>query len=337
MLFQSYPNTRLRRNRHADWSRRINAENSLSVDDLIWPIFVHDRSDEDDIPISAMPGVFKHNLKNIPRVIKQAYDLGIPAVAIFPNISPDKKDPNGTEALNSSNIVCQAIEAAKNENSNIGIICDVALDPFTDHGHDGVLDSTQQRVLNDETIEILVEQAMVQAKAGCDVIAPSDMMDGRVGRIRKALEKEGFVDTQIMSYAAKYASGFYGPFREAVGSSDLKGKDKELEFRDKRGYQMDPSNSDEALREVSLDIFEGADSVMVKPGLAYLDIVYRVSSEFKIPTYAYQVSGEYNMIKNAVDREDLHEKVIFESLIAFKRAGACGIFTYFAPFIAEKI
>lgn len=337
MSLQSYPKTRLRRTRASDWSRRLVAENTLTANDLIWPVFIHDRDDEGDVEISSMPGVYKYSLKSVPNIVKKATELGIPAIALFPNISDDKKNSKGTEATNPANIVCQAIKIAKEENPNIGIICDVALDPFTDHGHDGLLDSNNENVMNDETVEILIQQAIVQAKAGCDVIAPSDMMDGRIGLIREALEAEGLINTQIMSYAAKYASGFYGPFRDAIGSADLKGKDKELQFRDKRGYQMDPANSDEAIREVALDIYEGADSVMVKPGMPYLDIVQRISSEFKLPTYAYQVSGEYNMIKNAVDRGDLHEKVILESLLAFKRAGASGIFTYFAPFIAEKL
>ncbi|BCD90382.1 delta-aminolevulinic acid dehydratase [Francisella halioticida] len=337
MSFQSYPKTRLRRTRQANWSRRLVAENILTTSDLIWPVFVHDNDDEGNVEISSMPDVYRYSLKSLPKIIKKATKLGIPAIAIFPNISNDKKNSKGTEATNPSNIVCQAIKVAKAESSNIGVICDVALDPFTDHGHDGLLDSTNENILNDETVDILIQQTIVQAKAGCDVIAPSDMMDGRIGLIREAFEKEGLINTQIMSYAAKYASGFYGPFRDAIGSVDLKGKDKVLEFRDKRGYQMDPANSNEALREVALDIYEGADRVMVKSGLSYLDVIYRISSEFKIPTYAYQVSGKYNMIKNAVDRGDLHEKVIFESLLALKRAGASGIFTYFAPFVAKKL
>lgn len=283
-----------------------------------------------------MPGVFRYSLKSLPSLIKKAADLGIPAIALFPNIRDEQKNAEGAEALNPSNIVCQAIDIAKKENDNIGIICDVALDPFTDHGHDGTLDTAQQHVLNDETIEKLVQQSLIQAKAGCDVLAPSDMMDGRIGQIRQALESVGLIDTQIMSYAAKYASHFYGPFRQAIGSSHLQGKDETEGFRDKRGYQMDPANSDEALREVALDIHEGADSILVKPGMPYLDVIHRIASEFRVPTYAYQVSGEYNMIKHAVDRGDLNEKAIFESLIAFKRAGATGIFTYFAPYIAER-
>ena len=334
---QSYPATRLRRTRSTDWSRRLVAESILSPNDLIWPIFIHDDPNEGDIPISTMPGVLRYSLKSVPRAIKQASDLGIPAVALFPHVNDSKKNEKGTEAYNPGNIVCQAIESAKNTDDSIGIICDVALDPFTQHGHDGLLDPKTQKVSNDETIEVLIKQALVQATAGCDVIAPSDMMDGRIGLIRQALESEGFKNTQIMSYAAKYASGFYGPFREAVGSASLTGEDEKLGFRDKRGYQMDPANTNEALREVALDISEGADSVMVKPGMPYLDVVQRVSSEFQMPTFVYQVSGEYNMIKHAVDRGDLHEKVIPESLLAFKRAGACGVLTYFAPFVAETL
>ena len=333
---QSYPHTRLRRTRKDEWSRRLVAENTFSANDLIWPIFVHDNPNEGDIPIATMPGVSRYSLKNVPHVIKQAKELGIPAIALFPNVDESKKDEKASEALNASNIVCQAIESAKTTDDSIGIICDVALDPFTKHGHDGVLDANGY-VLNEETIDILVQQALIQAKAGCDVIAPSDMMDGRIGLIRQALESEGLKNTQIMSYAAKYASGFYGPFRDAVGSAGLTGKDAELGFRDKSGYQMSPENSNEALREVALDIAEGADSVMVKPGMPYLDIVQRVSSEFQLPTFVYQVSGEYNMLKNAVDSGALHEKVILESMLAFKRAGACGVLTYFAPWIAEKL
>ncbi|QWU99280.1 porphobilinogen synthase [Francisella salimarina] len=336
MSFESYPKTRLRRTRQTEWSRKLIAENTLSPSDLIWPVFIHDRDDEGDIPIESMPGVFRYSLKSVPAIVRKATELGIPAIALFPNISSHKKDSQASEAVNPSNIVCRAIKAAKDENKNIGIICDVALDPFTDHGHDGILDD-KHRVLNDQTVDVLVQQALVQAQAGCDIVAPSDMMDGRIGMIRQALEDEGLVDTQIMSYAAKYASGFYGPFRDAIGTTNLTGNDKILKFRDKRGYQMDPANSDEALREVAMDISEGTDSVMVKPGMPYLDIVYRVSSEFRLPTFVYQVSGEYNMLKKSVDCGELDEKVILESLLVFKRAGACGIFTYFAPYAAEKL
>lgn len=328
-LNQTYPATRLRRNRQADWSRRLVAENSLSPNDLIWPIFVHDDPEKGDTPIDAMPGVSRYNLKSVPDVIKQASDHGIPAVALFPHVSAAKKDANGSEAHEAGNIICQAIELAKTTDDRVGIICDVALDPFTSHGHDGVLCPQTGQVLNEETIEILVKQALVQAQAGCDVLAPSDMMDGRVGAIRQALESEGFKNTQIMSYAAKYASKFYGPFRDAVGSADLTGEDAILGFRDKRGYQMDPANAQEALREVALDIAEGADMLLVKPGLPYLDIVRQVADFSGMPVFSYHVSGEYAMLKAAAEKGWLdYEPCLLETLLSFKRAGASGIITY---------
>jgi len=319
---------RPRRLRRTDWLRRMVRENELSTADLIWPIFVVDGQTR-RTPVPSMPGVDRLSIEEAVREVEHAAKLTIPCVAIFPYTDPALRDETGSEATNPDNLVCRAVRAIKQAVPNVGILCDVALDPFTSHGHDGLM--RDGVILNDETVDVLARQALVQAEAGCDIIAPSDMMDGRVGAIRMALDDAGHQDVAIMAYAAKYASAFYGPFRDAVGSSKtLTG--------DKRTYQMDCGNSDEALREVALDLEEGADMVMVKPGLPYLDIVRRVKSEFGVPTFAYQVSGEYAMIMAAVQNGWLDgDRATIESLIAFKRAGADGILTYFAPKIAEML
>ena len=324
----NFPSTRLRRNRMKEFSRRLVAENNLNVNDLILPLFVCDGNKIED-PIQSMPGVSRLSIDKALTQIEKASKLNIPAIALFPQIDSTLKDSDGKLATDENNLVCRSIQTIKKTFPNIGIICDVALDPFTDHGHDGLV--VNNKIDNDKTLDVLEKQALIQANAGCDIIAPSDMMDGRVGRIRNALDKNNLQDTLILSYAAKYASGFYGPFREAIGSGSNLGKDGKLT------YQMDPSNSDEALREVALDIGEGADMVMVKPGMPYLDIISRIKSEFKVPTFAYQVSGEYSMIKESINKGWLNEKVIMESLLSFKRAGANGILTYFALEIAEKL
>jgi porphobilinogen synthase len=319
---------RPRRLRRADWIRRMVREHTLSTADLIWPLFVAD-GQKARTPVVSMPGVERLSVDEIVREAERAARLTIPCIALFPYTDPGLRDDEGSEALNADNLVCRAIRAVKKEVPDIGILCDVALDPYTSHGHDGLLrDGT---ILNDETVAILVKQALVQAQAGCDIIAPSDMMDGRVGAIRQALDSENLADVSIMAYAAKYASAFYGPFRDAVGSAKtLTG--------DKRTYQMDPGNSDEALREVALDIEQGADMVMVKPGLPYLDIVRRVKDAFGVPTFAYQVSGEYAMVMAAAQNGWLDgDRAMMESLIAFKRAGADGVLTYFAPRVAEAL
>ena len=322
-----YPTTRLRRLRRDDWSRRMVAENEIGVSDLIWPIFVQEGKNKRS-PVASMPGVHRLSTDQLGKTAAMAVSLGIPAIALFPVVENNLKTEDGTEAINPKNLVCRAIREIAQEKLNIGIICDVALDPFTTHGHDGVI--RKGYVENDETLKILVQQALVQASAGCSVIAPSDMMDGRVGAIRAALDNDGFDDVRILSYAAKYASAFYGPFRDAIGSAPNIGTG------DKRTYQIDPANSDEALREVSLDINEGADMVMVKPGLPYLDIIYRVKETFGLPTFAYQVSGEYAMIAGAIQQGWLDDKgAIMESLKSFKRAGANGILTYFSPQVAR--
>jgi len=317
----AFPRIRMRRNRRDEWTRRLVAENSLSVSDLIWPIFVMEGQGQTS-EVASMPGVVRVTLDRLAGHVEQAVALGIPALAIFPMTPPEKKDAEGTEALNPENLMCRSARLLKREFPHVGLVGDVALDPYTDHGHDGVIRGDY--VHNDDSLEVLVRQAVIQAEAGIDVIAPSDMMDGRIGRIREALDAEGLIDTRIMSYAAKYASAFYGPFRDAVGSGKaLRG--------DKKTYQMDPANSDEALREVALDIAEGADMVMVKPGMPYLDIIRRVKDRFGVPTFAYQVSGEYAMIMAAVRNGWLeHERAMMESLLAFKRAGANGVLTYFA-------
>ena len=323
-----FPNTRLRRNRMKDFSRRLVAENNLSTDDLILPLFVCEGSNIEN-PIQSMPGVSRYSIDKLLHKVEEAVRFSIPAIAIFPQIEPSLKNAEGSLAYDENNLVCRSIKNIKKEFSGIGIICDVALDPFTDHGHDGLV--VNDKIDNDKTLDILEKQALVQVHAGCDVIAPSDMMDGRVGRIRTVLDSDNFQDTLILSYAAKYASAFYGPFRDAIGSGSKLGKDGKLT------YQMDPSNSDEALREVALDISEGADMVMVKPGMPYLDIISKIKSEFKVPTFAYQVSGEYSMIKESINKGWLSEKVIMESLLSFKRAGANGILSYFALEIAKKL
>lgn len=326
---QAFPTTRLRRLRQAGWIRALTAEHVLTPADLVWAMVVHD-GEEARIPVESMPGNDRLNIAEAAKAALRAADLGIPAIALFPHINPERKDEAGSEALNPDGLVPSVIKAMKDAAPQVGIICDVALDPFTTHGHDGVIDDAGY-VLNDATVELLMEQAVVQARAGADVVAPSDMMDGRIGAIRGALEEEGFVNTLILSYAAKYASGFYGPYRDAIGSAAaLKG--------DKKTYQQNPANSDEALREVAMDIEEGADMVMVKPGLPYLDIVRRVADEFAIPTLAFQVSGEYAQIMAASERGWIDgERVMLETLLSFKRAGAAGIISYFAESAARKL
>jgi porphobilinogen synthase len=323
-----FPRSRLRRTRQADWSRRLVAENRLSASDLIWPVFLHDR--QGSAPIPSMPGVERLSIDLLLERAAEARDLGIPVIALFPATDPLLKSEEGREAINPENLVCRAVRTLKREVPGIGVLCDVALDPYTNHGHDGLL--RDGAILNDETVQVLIEQALVQVEAGCDIVAPSDMMDGRIGAIRDALEGRGHRNTLIMGYAAKYASAFYGPFRDAVGSS------VNLAQGDKKTYQMDPANGDEALREVALDIDEGTDMVMVKPGLPYLDICWRVKEAFNLPTYAYQVSGEYAMLVAAAQNGWLDlAKVSTESLLAFKRAGCDGILTYFALDVARRL
>ncbi|APG11456.1 porphobilinogen synthase [Bradyrhizobium barranii] len=319
---------RPRRNRKAEWARRMVRENVLTTDDLIWPLFLIDGNNKRE-QIASMPGVDRLSVDQAVREAERAMKLTIPCLALFPYTDPSLRDEEGSEATNPNNLVCQAVRAIKKEFPDIGILCDVALDPFTSHGHDGLI--SDGKILNDETVAVLVRQALVQAEAGCDIIAPSDMMDGRVAAIREGLDRSGLLDVQIMAYAAKYASAFYGPFRDAIGSAKtLTG--------DKRTYQMDSANTDEALREVDLDISEGADMVMVKPGMPYLDVVRRVKDTFAMPTFAYQVSGEYAMIAAAANNGWLDgERAMMESLLAFKRAGADGVLSYFAPKVAEKL
>ncbi|MGE0700028.1 MAG: porphobilinogen synthase [Hyphomicrobiaceae bacterium] len=313
----------MRRNRKSPWARRLVAENRLSTADLIWPIFLVD-SRERRIPVAHMPGVDRVNVEEAVAEAEKAAALGIPAIAPFPYVDRGLRDPSGSEATRGSNLMCRAVRAIKRAVPEVGIVTDAALDPYTSHGHDGLLDD-RGRILNDPTIEVLVQQSLALAEAGSDCIAPSDMMDGRVGAIRRALDRAGFEDVQILSYAAKYASGFYGPFRDAIGTNATL-------IGDKRTYQMDPANSDEAMREVALDIAEGADMVMVKPGMPYLDIVRRVKAELGVPTFAYQVSGEYAMLEAAARNGWLDgDRVMMEALLCFKRAGADGILTYFAP------
>jgi porphobilinogen synthase len=323
----AYPALRMRRLRQADWIRRLVRETTLQPSDLIWSMVVHEG--EGRVPIAAMPGVERLSVAEAAKAAQEARALGVPAIAVFPYIDGEKKDARGSEATNPEGLVCQAVKAMKDAAPEVGIMCDVALDPFTDHGHDGLIE--QGRILNDASVERLVEQSLVQAEAGCDIIAPSDMMDGRVAAIRHALEAGGFQDVMIMAYAAKYASAFYGPYREAIGSAKaLTG--------DKKTYQMDPGNTSESLREVALDIAEGADMVMVKPGMPYLDIVRRVVEAFSMPTFAFQVSGEYAMLMAAAKNGWLEEeRAILESLTAFKRAGCAGIITYFAPRAARLL
>ena len=321
MITGKFPSLRLRRSRKNSWSRRLIEENNLSPSDFILPLFLIEGKNKKQ-PIKSMPGVYRYSLDKISNVIEKAIKNGIPMIALFPNTDIKKKNSLGTEALNENNLVCRALQLIKKKfKNNIGIMCDVALDPYTSHGHDGLLNNNY--VLNDETVDVLINQSLLQAQMGCDVLAPSDMMDGRIGRIRKSLDKNGFKMTQILSYAVKYSSNFYGPFRDAVGS-------KGLLKSDKKNYQMDFRNSDEALREVALDIKEGADMVMVKPGLPYLDIIKSVKENFKIPVLAYQVSGEYSLLSNGINNKLINKNVILESLISFKRAGANAIVSYYA-------
>ena len=317
-----FPQTRMRRNRRWDWSRRMVRENILSPDDFIWPVFVCDGVDRTE-EIPTMPGVIRYSPDRLPAAVGEAKALGIPSVAIFPATPAELKTPDGKEAWNPDNLVCQAIRAIKDAHPDLGVMCDVALDPFNSDGHDGIV--RDGHVVNDETIEALCRQALVQVEAGCDIIAPSDMMDGRIGALRSALDENGYDHVLLMSYAAKFSSGFYGPFRDAIDSKGfLKGETKDT-------YQMDPANSDEAMREVALDIAEGADMFMVKPGLPYLDIIRRVKEKFGVPTFAYNVSGEYAMLRFAADNGALdYERVMMETLTSFKRAGCNGVLTYFA-------
>ena len=328
MITGNYPNLRLRRSRKNDWSRRLIQENSLSSSDFILPIFLIDGKNIKQ-SIKTMPDVYRYTIDKLGIIVDRAIKNKIPMVALFPNTNKTKKNHIGTEALNEDNLVCKAIRYIKKRyNNEIGIMCDVALDPYTSHGHDGLIKSGY--VLNDETIEVLINQSLLQAEIGCDVLAPSDMMDGRIGKIRKALDKEGHEMVQILSYAVKYASSFYGPFRDAVGSKGLlKG--------DKKNYQMDFRNSDEAIREVALDIKEGADMVMVKPGMPYLDIIKTVKDNFKIPVLAYQVSGEYSLLSNSIKKGLIDKNSVLESLISFKRAGANAIVSYYADRINDLI
>jgi porphobilinogen synthase len=328
MITGKFPNLRLRRSRKYAWSRRLVEENSLSPSDFILPIFLIDGKNKKQ-PIKTMPGVHRYTIDQLGKIVNDAIKSKIPMIALFPATSVNKKNELGTESLNEDNLVCQAIRFIKKRFKNdIGIMCDVALDPYTSHGHDGLIKSGY--VLNDQTVDILIKQSLLQSQMGCNVIAPSDMMDGRIGRIRKALDKDGHQMVQILSYAVKYASNFYGPFRDAVGS-------KQSLTSDKKNYQMDFRNSSESLREVALDIKEGADLVMVKPGMPYLDIIKLVKDSFKIPVFAYQVSGEYSLIKHGIKNKFINESAILESLISFKRAGASAIVTYFALEIVKKL
>ncbi|HUO89779.1 MAG TPA: porphobilinogen synthase, partial [Rhizomicrobium sp.] len=322
------PRTRLRRNRRHAWSRALVAEHTLTTADLIWPVFVQEGKGK-RTPIPSMPGVARLTVDELVKDARRAAKLGIPAIALFPVVPANRKSEDGDEAWNADNLVCRAVRALKKAVPDMGVVCDVALDPYTTHGQDGLV--REGYVVNDETIEVIIKQTLVQAEAGCDVIAPSEMMDGRIGALRDALDRAGFEAVRLMAYAAKYASGFYGPFRDALGSASSLGKG------DKRTYQMDPANSDEALREVGFDLDEGADMVMVKPGMPYLDIVRRVKDTFGAPTFVYQVSGEYAMLAGAVERGWLDRRVVMESLIGFKRAGADGVLTYFAVEAAEAL
>ena len=328
MIVGKYPSLRLRRNRKSSWTRKLVQENTLSPSDFILPIFLIDGVNKKQ-HIKSMPGVYRYSVDRIGQIIDKAISKGIPMVALFPNTKKSLKNELGSEALNENNLVCRASRMIKKKYKNqIGIMCDIALDPYTSHGHDGLIKS--DKILNDETIQVLINQSLLQAEMGCDVLAPSDMMDGRIGKIRKAIDQNNFQDVQILSYAAKYASSFYGPFRDALGSkSSLKG--------DKKTYQMDFRNSDEALREVALDIKEGADMVMVKPGMPYLDIIKSIKEKFKIPVFAYQVSGEYSLIENAINKNLVNKDAVYESLVAFKRAGANAIVSYYADRIDKII
>ena len=328
MITGKYPALRLRRNRKNSWSRKLIQENTLSSNDFILPIFLIDGSNKKE-SITSMPGIYRYTINRLAQIVDRAIDNGIPMVALFPKTRNSLKNEIGSESLNENNLVCKAIvEIKKRYKNQIGIMCDVALDPYTSHGHDGLIKSNQ--IINDETIKVLINQSLLQAEMGCDVLAPSDMMDGRVGEIRKALDQVGYQNIQILSYAAKYASSFYGPFRDAVGSKgSLKG--------DKKTYQMDFRNSDEALREVALDVKEGADMVMVKPGMPYLDIIKLIKERFRIPVFAYQVSGEYSLISHAIKKKIINEDAIYESLVSFKRAGANAIVSYYADRINKII
>ena len=328
MIVGKYPSLRLRRNRKSSWTRKLIQENTLSPNDFILPIFLIDGVNKKQ-HIKSMPGVYRYSVDRIGQIIDKAISKGIPMVALFPNTKKSLKNELGSEALNENNLVCRASRMIKKKYKNqIGIMCDVALDPYTSHGHDGLIKSN--KILNDETIQVLINQSLLQAEMGCDVLAPSDMMDGRIGKIRKAIDQNNFQEVQILSYAAKYASSFYGPFRDAIGSkSSLKG--------DKKTYQMDFRNSDEALREVALDIKEGADMVMVKPGMPYLDIIKSIKEKFKIPVFAYQVSGEYSLIENAINKNLVNKDAVYESLVSFKRAGANAIVSYYADRIDKII
>jgi len=327
-IIGAYPALRMRRNRKADWIRRLVSEHNLSVSDLILPLFVKDGTAKKEI-IKSMPGIYRYSIKDLSKVVEKACKLKIPLIALFPYTNLSKKNEYGTESLNENNLICRSVKALKKEFKNdIGIMCDVALDPYTTHGHDGILKN--KKIDNDLTVEILIKQSLLQAEIGCDIVAPSDMMDGRIGKIRKALDRRGLSDTQIVSYAVKYASNFYGPFRDAVGSkAKLKG--------DKKTYQMDFKNSTEALREVALDIKEGADIIMVKPGLPYLDIIKTVKDNFKVPIFSYQVSGEFSLIKNGIDKGIINQDAILESLISLKRAGSNAIVTYFSLDVANQL
>ncbi len=326
-ILGKFPSTRLRRVRNSDWVRRLISDTNLSVNDLILPIFLREGKNKTE-KIKSMPGVNRYSIDRLPKILDKAENLRIPMISLFPYTPNRKKDKYGSEALNENNLVCRAIKFIKKKYKYFGIMTDVALDPYTSHGHDGII--INDKIDNDETLSLLNKQALLQAASGSDVIAPSDMMDGRIGTIRKTLDKNKFKDTKILSYAVKYASNFYGPFREAVGSKKkLKG--------DKKTYQMDIRNFDEALREVGLDIKEGADFVMVKPGMPYLDIINQIKQNFKVPVFSYQVSGEYSMIMNAINNKNLNQDAIYESLISLKRAGSNAIITYFALDIAQKI
>jgi porphobilinogen synthase len=333
LLAGGFPHVRMRRARRTSWVRELVAERRLDAGDLIWPLFVIEGTNK-RMPVASMPGVERLSIDNVVANAEEAAKLGIPAVALFPHPEPKLRSEDGSEAFNPENLVCRATRAIKAAGLNVGVVLDVALDPYTSHGHDGLMRAGE--IANDETLEVLVRQSLVQAEAGADILAPSDMMDGRVGAIRTSLEAGGYSDTLIMAYAAKYASAFYGPFRDAVGSSVTLASAKTV--RDKRSYQMDPANSDEALREVALDLAEGADMLIIKPGMAYLDIVQRVAETFRVPTFAYQVSGEYAMIEAAAAAGWLDsDAAMMESLLAFKRAGARGVLTYFAPRAAKLI
>ncbi len=326
-ILGKFPSTRLRRVRNSDWIRRLVSENYLSANDLILPIFIREGRNKIE-KIKSMPGINRYTIDSLPKILDRAEKLRIPLIALFPYTPNNKKDKNGTEALNENNLICKALKFVKKKYKKFGIMTDVALDPYTSHGHDGILNNGL--IDNDRTLKVLDKQALLQASMGSDIIAPSDMMDGRIGSIRNYLEKNNFKDIKILSYAVKYASSFYGPFRDAVGSKNkLKG--------DKKTYQMDIKNSSEAIREVGLDIKEGADFVMVKPGMPFLDIISLVKQKFKVPVFSYQVSGEYSMIVNAIKNKNLNEKSIYESLICLKRAGSNAIVTYFALDIANKL